>query len=47
MPHHMGLNYLIGYPNETAFPAHPSPHLLLQRKSSIKFSYLKNSTQKG
>jgi hypothetical protein len=31
----------------TALPVHPSPNLLLHRKSSIKFSYLKNSAQKG
>ena len=49
VPHNMGLHIhdFIGHPNETALPAHPSPHLLLHRKSSIKFSYLKKSAQKG
>lgn len=49
VPHNMGLHIhdFIGHPNETALPAHPSPHLLFHRKSSIKFSYLKKSAQKG
>jgi len=47
MPHLMGLHDFIGHPNETALPAHSSPHLLLHKKSSIKFSYLKKPTQKG
>jgi len=47
MPHNTGLHDFIRHPNGTDLPAHPSPHLLLHRKSSIKFSYLKNSAQKG
>lgn len=47
MQRNTGLHDFIGHPNEAALPAHPSPHLLLHRKPSITFSYLKNSAQKG